>query len=152
YKAQLSSAVLARADKSQGRLVFNNTCAACHTLYGEGGKIGPDITGGNRHSLDYLLDKVSDPSAQIPADFRYSIAKLKDGRSLTGVVATQTDRTTTLKTMAGPVTIAQSEIQSIEQSTLSLMPEGLFEALTADQVRDLVAYLMDTTQTPLPGK
>jgi len=47
-------------------------CAACHTLYGEGGKVGPDLTGGGRDNLDYLLENIVDPSAVVTADFRMS--------------------------------------------------------------------------------
>src|SRR5207247_336568 len=49
WKAQLTPAALARADRNQGRLTFNTACASCHTLYGEGGKVGPDLTGGGRN-------------------------------------------------------------------------------------------------------
>src|SRR5205823_4272904 len=43
WRARLTPASLSQADKQQGRAVFQRTCAACHTLYGEGGKVGPDL-------------------------------------------------------------------------------------------------------------
>jgi hypothetical protein len=55
WKSEFTPAALAAADKSRGRVVFNSACASCHTLYGDGGKIGPDLSGGGRGSLDYLL-------------------------------------------------------------------------------------------------
>jgi len=88
-----------KADLSRGRLVFNTVCAACHTLYGEGGKVGPDLTGGGRDILDYLLENIVDPSATVTADFRMSIVELKDGRVLNTLLAARTERTLTLKTM-----------------------------------------------------
>ena len=57
------------------------------TLYGEGGKVGPDLTGGGRNNLDYLLENIVDPSAVVTADFRMSIVELKDGGVLNGLVA-----------------------------------------------------------------
>ena len=57
-------------DLSLGRALFVKTCAQCHTLYGTGGKVGPDITGSNRPNLDYLLENILDPSAVIPNDYK----------------------------------------------------------------------------------
>src|SRR5438034_9175731 len=113
WKAQLSPATLAKADKSQGRVVFNAACASCHTLYGEGGRVGPDLTGGGRDDLDYLLENIADPSAVVTADFRMSVLKLKDGRVLNGLLAAQTDRTLTLKTQTETLTIERSDVQAL---------------------------------------
>ncbi len=149
WKAQLTPDALAKADKSQGRAVFNIACAACHTLYSEGGKVGPDLTGGGRDNLDYLLENIVDPSAVVTADFRMSIVNLKDGRVLNGLIAAETERTLTLKTMTETLTIERGEIAGIRESSVSLMPEGLLEALTPDQARDLIAYLMHKSQVPM---
>src|SRR5437016_2241885 len=151
WKARLTSAALATADKSQGRLVFDTACAACHTLYSEGGKVGPDLTGGGRDNLDYLLENMVDPSAVVTADFRMSIVDLKDGRVLNGLIASKTERTLTLKTTTETLTVDRGEIAGVRESALSLMPEGLLEALTAEQARDLIAYLMHKSQVPLPA-
>ena len=151
-KQQLTPDALARADKSQGRATFNTVCAACHTLYGHGGGIGPDLTGAGRDNLDYLLDNTADPSAVVSADFRMSVATLKDGRVLNGFVAAKTARTLTLKTMTETVTLERTEIGSLDESALSIMPEGLLEALSETQVRDLIAYLMSRSQVPLLGE
>jgi len=151
WKAQLTPAGLASADKRQGRLVFHTACAACHTLYGEGGKVGPDLTGAGRDNLDYLLENIVDPSAVVSADFRMSIVELEDGRVLNGLVAAKTERTLTLKTMTETITIQRREIADLRDSTLSLMPEGLLEALPPEQARDLIAYLMHRIQVPMPA-
>ena len=63
----------------------------CHTLYGEGGKIGPDLTGANRDNLEYLLENIADPSAVVAPDFRMSLITLKDGRVLAGMVTTKNE-------------------------------------------------------------
>src|SRR5204862_7557870 len=141
---------VAKADTRQGRAAFNPACASCHTLCGEGGKIGPELTGGGRDNLDYLLENIVDPSAVVTADFRMSVVDLKDGRVLNALIAAKTERTLTLKTMTETLTVERSDIAGIRDSTLSLMPEGLLEALTPEQARDLVAYLMHQTQVPLP--
>ena len=150
WKAQLTPDALAKANKSRGRVAFNTACVACHTLYGEGGKVGPDLTGGGRNNVDYLLENIVDPSAVVSADFRMSILDLKDGRVLNGVIAAKTERTLTLKTMTELLTIERAEIVSIRESSVSLMPEGLLEALTPEQARHLLAYLMHNSQVTMP--
>ena len=150
-KSKLTSAVLAAADKSAGRVVFNTACASCHTLYGHGGQAGPDLTGAGRDNLDYLLDNLVDPSAVVNADFRMTVVDLKDDRTLNGLVVAKTDRTITLRTQTETLTLERAEITNLRESTLSLMPEGLLEGLSANQVRDLIAYLMHRSQVPLPA-
>ncbi len=150
-KAQLTPEVLAKADKTAGRVVFNTACAACHTLYGHRGAVGPDLTGAGRDDLDYLLENIADPSAVVNADFRMWVANLKDGQVVNGLVSAKTDRTVTLKTMTEVLTLERSEIKELRESALSIMPEGLLEALNETQTRDLIAYLMHRSQVPLPA-
>ena len=70
---------------------FRRRALQCHTLYGVGGKIGPDITGANRPNLDYLLENVLDPSAVIPKDYAVTIFEMDNGRKLTGIVKEETE-------------------------------------------------------------
>jgi putative membrane-bound dehydrogenase-like protein len=150
-KNRLTPAILAAADKSQGHALYSAVCANCHRLHGEGGQVGPDLTGAGRDNLDYLLENIVDPSAVVTADFRMSVADLKDGRVLNGIVAAQTERTLTLKTMTETITVERSEVERLQKSNLSLMPEGLLEALNEAQVRDLVAYLMHPAPVSTPS-
>ncbi|MDB6129369.1 MAG: Cytochrome c, partial [Verrucomicrobiales bacterium] len=149
-KARLTPATLASADKRNGRAVFTMACAPCHTFYGEGGKLGPDLTGSGRDNIDYLLENVIDPSAVVPADFRMTVIEMKDGRTLNGIIRTKTERTLTVQTMTEQITVEKTEIASQKESQASIMPEGLLEALTKEQVRDLMAYLMHKTQVAMP--
>jgi putative heme-binding domain-containing protein len=123
-------------------MLFTNVCAVCHTLYGEGGKIGPDLTGSGRANLDYLLANVVDPSAVVPAEYRMVIAKLKDGRVLNGIVSAKSDQIITLRMTTETVTLELSQIERLVESSQSLMPEGLLEGLGDTNVRDLIGYLM----------
>jgi putative heme-binding domain-containing protein len=148
WKAKLTPSALAAADKSQGRAQFNKACAACHTLYGHGGQVGPDLTGSSRDNLDYLLENIIEPSAVVTADFRMSVVELKDGRILNCLIAAKTERTVTIKTQTETMTLERSQIEDMKESSVSLMPEGLLETMAETEVRDLIAYLMHRTQVP----
>jgi putative membrane-bound dehydrogenase-like protein len=147
-KRDLAPEVLARADLGKGRALYHVLCSSCHTLYGEGGKLGPDLTGSGRANLDYLLASVIDPSALVGADYRMSLIRLEDGRTLSGIVAARDEGWLSLSTLAGAIPIMADEVVTEETSEFSLMPEGLLAGLDTEQVRDLMAYLMAPTQVP----
>ncbi len=151
YKTWLTSARVSAANPSRGRALFNTSCGLCHTLYGEGAKIGPDLTGSGRSNLDYLLENVVDPSAMVGADFRMSLISMKDGRVLNGIISSKTDRTITLQTLTEKVALERSDTEKIEDSKVSLMPEGLFDGMQETQIADLISYLMTQEQVPLPS-
>jgi putative membrane-bound dehydrogenase-like protein len=149
-KKQLTPATLAKANLSQGRMLFTAVCGACHTMYGQGGKIGPDLTGSGRANLDYLLENIADPSGVVSADFRMSLLTHKDGRVLSGVVTESNARTLTLRTLTETMVLDRADIVKQETSPLSMMPEGLLLAFGPEQVRDLIAYMMHPVQVAMP--
>lgn len=150
-KQSLSPSVLATADVSNGRMLFTKTCSACHTLFGEGAKVGPDITGSNRANLDYLLTNIVDPSAVLGKDYRMTILATTDGRVVSGLIQKETDSAITLRTINDTVVVPKSDIEEQQLSTQSLMPERLLDSLKAEEVRDLIAYLGSPTQVALRG-
>lgn len=143
WKDHLTPAVLAKADKSAGRALFTNVCGVCHKMYGQGGSVGPELTGGGRDNLDYLLTNIADPSAVVAKAYQLSILSMKDGRTLSGMIRSQDDRVVNLQTMTDSMTLLNGDIGQTQTIPTSLMPEGLLNALTEDQVRDLLAWLMD---------
>jgi putative membrane-bound dehydrogenase-like protein len=152
YKKLLTPDALKSADLSRGRLLFNQSCSSCHVLYGQGQAIGPDLTGSNRDNIDYLLDNVIDPSAVVAADYKMSVVTLKSGRVLTGIVVEAAEKTLAVRTQTEKIKLDRDEIDRIQPTPQSLMPDGLLAALQDEQVRDLFAYLMGRDQVPLPGK
>jgi len=146
----LSSETLEKADTSNGRLLFSRSCANCHTLFGEGKKIAPDLTGAQRSNLNYLLENIADPSATVSKNFQMQVVLLEDGRVLNGVVLAQNEKTLTIQTATDQVVIQRDEVDLMQDSKLSMMPENLLNVLKDDQIRDLIGYLMSPTQVPLP--
>jgi putative heme-binding domain-containing protein len=149
YKAQLTPDRLSAADRAQGRQVFQRACAQCHRMFDAGGDVGPDLTGSDRANLDYILENVLDPSASVGRDFRLNTVATRDGRILSGIVRDQSEATLTIQTVNERLTLDRGEIEELKPSTASMMPEGLFEKLTSDEVRDLVGYLGARAQVPI---
>jgi putative heme-binding domain-containing protein len=151
YKTSLSPDHLKAADVSNGRRLFVKSCASCHTLFGEGGKVGPDITGSNRANLDYILENIVDPSAVLGKDYRMTVLATVDGRVISGLVQKETDSALTIRTINDTLVVAKQDIEQQQLSNLSLMPERLLETMQPDEVRDLVAYLASPAQVTLRG-
>jgi putative heme-binding domain-containing protein len=133
---------------SKGRALFERHCSNCHRLYGQGDSIGPDLTGSGRHDLDFLLHNLVDPSAVVDANYRMKIVTTHDGRVIQGLIRLQTDRTITVQTQTESVTLERTAIEQLEQTSLSPMPDGLLDQLSAEQVRALIAYLRHPVQVP----
>jgi putative heme-binding domain-containing protein len=129
-------------DATKGKEHFTQRCAACHILFGEGGQIGPDLTGYERNNPDFWLVATLDPSVEIREGFGAYTAKLKDGQTLMGMLVQQDAGNVVLKDMAGTRHTARTgEIDKLEALPQSLMPEGLLGGLDDAALRDLFAYL-----------
>jgi putative heme-binding domain-containing protein len=101
--------------------------------------------------LDYLLENIVDPSAIVGADFRLSLISLKDGRVLNGIIGGKTEKTFTVQMLTERAAVDRSDVLKIEDSIVSLMPEGLLEGMDSSQIADLISYLMTPQQVPLPA-
>jgi putative membrane-bound dehydrogenase-like protein len=150
WKQRLTPELLARSNQRKGQVLFNQICASCHRLYGEGGSIGPDLTGSGRADLGYLLHNIADPSALVAADYQLSSLTMADGRVLSGMIRSRNDSIIVLQTLTETLSLLVSDVTKSETSPLSIMPDGLLGALDETQTRDLIAYLM--SKEPLPEK
>jgi putative heme-binding domain-containing protein len=147
YKKMITPLALAAADASRGRAVFKKTCAACHVLYGEGGKIGPDLTGSNRANLDYILLNSVDPSYDVPEGYKMVQIVTVDGRLINGVIDEEDGARVVLKTVEQPrVVIAKEDIEERTVSRKSMMPDGQLDQMKRQEVIDLIKYLRTTEQ------
>ena len=147
YRQLLTKESVFGANETKGKAVFKMTCAPCHKMYGEGGIIGPDLTGSNRSNLDYLLGNILDPSAEIQDDYKMVVVTTRNGRTYIGNIAQENDRQVTLRIVGqDAVVINKSDIQSREVNAASMMPTGLLEPLSDEEIKDLVKFLSAKTK------
>lgn len=149
YKTLLTPDVLKNAEPAHGRLVYKRTCFQCHTLFGEGNKIGPDLTGSNRADLHYVLENIIDPNAIIGRDYQLTNIVTKNGRLVTGIILEENDRAVTMQGPTERLIVSKTDIEERQVLPISMMPEGQIEQLTFVELRDLVAYLASKEQVPL---
>lgn len=125
-----------------GKALFTERCAVCHTLVGQGGKVGPDLTGYERANVDNMLINVIDPGAYIREEFQTFGVRTKSGQTLVGIITERGPNQITLADSTGRATVVpKAEIKSEKALPTSTMPEGLLDGLTDAQLRDLFGYL-----------
>ncbi len=142
--AQVRQLVSQRAgDPDAGQAVFRRLCAQCHRIHGEGQEVGPDLTRNGRGSLEQLLSNVFDPSLVIGRDYRAMTVITDEGQVFTGLLVEDSPQRVMLKLAGGKLTaIARSEVDELVVARLSLMPEGIEQQLSDQEMVDLVAFLM----------
>ncbi len=142
FRALLTAEALAKADPAQGKALYAAVCGTCHTLFGQGAKVGPDLTGSNRANLDYLLDNVLDPNAVIGKDYQLNVFELADGRLASGIIKDESAAAWKVAMPGGlEQLITKAEVKKRTVSPVSTMPEGLFDALPPESLVHLVAWL-----------
>lgn len=141
-KAVLGGGV-GRGDAARGQTHFAQRCASCHQLWGEGGSIGPELTGYERGNPDFWLTGILDPSLEIREGFGAYTLTLQNGQTLMGQLTRQDTTGSVLRDLAGQLhTLKTSEVESLTALPVSLMPEGLLGGLDDAALRDFFAYLL----------
>ncbi len=129
-------------DPYAGEPIFMARCAACHTLFHKGGKVGPNLTAYQRDDLGTMLTSIVEPGAEIREGFENFILTTKDGRTLSGFLADKDEHVVILRGFDGQdLTLPREQIAELTGAGRSLMPDGLIEGLTDTELRDFFAYL-----------
>jgi putative heme-binding domain-containing protein len=142
YEAMLTPVAVRKGDIAAGRQLFTSACGICHTFGTVGNLVGPGLAGSNIGKLDYFLENVLNPNGVIGKDYQLNVFKLKSGATMSGIVQFEDAQSFRLVMPGGAkFTVAKGEVEKRETMPMSLMPEGLLDALTKEQVINLVAYL-----------
>lgn len=133
-------------DAVAGRQLFTTRCAVCHVLFGQGARVGPELTGYERRNVDFLVLSVVDPSAYVREEFTAFRVRTKNDQTLIGLITERGANQITLEDAAQQKTVIPKD-QILDERALptSLMPEGLLDGLSDQQVRDLFKYLSSQT-------
>ncbi len=138
---------LADASWGRGRHVFlgqRASCAKCHTAHGIGEKVGPDLSNLIHRDFESVLRDINYPHFSINPDYITYSVLLKDSRVLTGALRSEGDQLWISDQQANVTTITRDEIEELKPSSLSIMPEGIFEKLTPLEQKDLLAFLLQS--------
>jgi quinoprotein glucose dehydrogenase len=139
-------------DARSGQRIFSGrtevSCLRCHKINGEGGEVGPDLTGvGGRQTREYLLESIVDPNRQITKGFETVVLTLTSGKTVVGIVKSEDASEVRLITAEGQiVSVPKSQIDE-RQTGKSAMPEDLVKQLSKSDLRDLVEYLAGLKET-----
>ena len=125
----------------EGKDVFERECANCHLTKASRGRIGPDLSGVSNRSKEDLLTSILDPSYAIEDRYRNQLVFTTDGRFLDGILVSETLATVTLRGESLDFSVLKEDIEDLRASDVSLMPEGFEDALTEQELADLIAFL-----------
>jgi len=130
------------ADPMRGRAVFAKTCASCHRIAGIGVDVAPDISDSRTKTAQQLLVDILQPNRAIDAHYTAYVITTTDGRVLTGIIAAETATSITLRQAEGKTEmLSRTDIESIQSTGLSLMPEGLERDLSLQDMADVIAFI-----------
>ena len=131
-------------DPGEGEVVFEDNCIECHAIAGEGGEIGPDLSGIATKGLKFLRESILQPAKTLTVNYETYVVIDTEGRQTIGVKSRDEEDEIDITTANGDVvTLARSDIKEMEQDpTKSVMPDDLSEAMTVKDFQDVLSYLL----------
>lgn len=144
------SALTLPGDTARGQQLFTKTCAQCHKLAGMGYEVGPDLTALTDKSPEAMLVAVLDPNRAVEAKFLNFTAITKSGQVVSGMLASETGNSITLRAAeAKEQTILREDLDELVGTSKSTMPEGLEKDLKPQDVADLIAFVRANVAVPM---
>ncbi|HET6409595.1 MAG TPA: PVC-type heme-binding CxxCH protein [Chthoniobacteraceae bacterium] len=140
--ARAKTALTLNPTPPRGRELFKTLCASCHRFEREGIAVGPDLFDIRNQSKENILFHIVVPDAEIAPAFAAYLIEARNGRTLAGLLASETPSSVTVRMPLGQEeTILRRDVAKIESLPNSLMPTGLDAAMTPQDLADLLAYL-----------
>ena len=140
--ARYQSALKLETDESRGAAVFVRNCQTCHQRQGQGHRVGPDLSGIAGRAAEALLTDVLDPNREVAPDYMTLTIATRRGQVVSGLLVEETATTLKLRRAEGiEETILRSEIDELRSTGRSLMPEGLEQTISLQEMADLIAFL-----------
>jgi putative heme-binding domain-containing protein len=145
---KLTQGGLKGRDFASGKNLYAATmCATCHRFGGDGGSIGPDLTGaGNRYSIKDLVENITEPSKVISDQYGSHLLEKTDGSLVVGrIISEENGKVNVMTNPFAPALLSTHEskdIKSRKDHNVSMMPPGLINTLNEDELKDLLAYLL----------
>jgi putative heme-binding domain-containing protein len=134
--------VLAGGDPSRGKTVFEKNCASCHQLSGEGQAVGPNLAAMVSRGAESVLYNILSPSREVEPRYLEYFVLTTDGQVLTGMIAGETSTAVTLRAADNKTTtVLRVDIEDMQNTGKSLMPEGLEKVIDKRAMADLLSYL-----------
>ncbi len=138
YQVALKTA----GDVARGRTAFRKICAACHRLEGQGKAVGAELAGIADRGFDAVLLNVLDPNREVKPKFLSYVLATNSGQIITGMIIAETANSITLQRTDGTMaTVLRVDIEELNSTGLSFMPEGLEKQVSIPMMADLLAYL-----------
>ncbi|MCE9554641.1 MAG: c-type cytochrome [Planctomycetes bacterium] len=140
---KVQGALKLTADRSHGAVIFEKKCSACHQVGMLGRLIGPNLASLTNKTPSGLLESIIDPSRGVEAKYLNYVASLTDGRSFSGLLEVESGGSITLLGADGQrQTILRADLEELRSSGKSLMPDGLEQDLTPQDLADLIGYVL----------
>ena len=130
-------------DSARGQKSYLQRCASCHRAGGQGQALGPDLAAVRAGGKEKLLVNILDPNREVAPNYLSYLVETKDGESLLGIIASETGASLTLRQTEGKETVVlRSNLMRLQSQGLSAMPEGLEAGLSAQDVADLLEFIV----------
>jgi len=141
------AALKLKGDPKRGQWVAEQICIACHKIGKLGNDVGPNLATIQNRSPADLMANILDPNREVQANYTQYLVELRDGRSVSGFIVSESPASITLKRMEGvQETLLRQNIKHISSNSRSLMPEGLEQLIDQQQMSDLIAFLLHLKQ------
>jgi putative heme-binding domain-containing protein len=141
-------------DAARGKAVFTKSCAACHRLRDLGHAVGPDLAAVTNRSPEFLLIAILDPNREVDPRYVEYLAVTKAGRTLTGILASESATSITLRGQEGrEEVLLRTDLEDLQSTGKSMMPDGMEKDLSRQALADLLAFLAEVKGPPkkFPG-